>query len=635
MPALAGIIYPSSFNINKRIDNMLDSLQHRGKGTKEIFKHRNVVLGAHSDVKGYNKTRSVWLALDGTIFNQEEIIKDLEAENHSLNSHDLLPVLIKSYEVWGVDFVKKLNGPFLILLFDLSRQEVLLVRDRFGVKPLYWAHYNNHLIFASESKAILATGMVPRIPYKNAFASYLFFGFIPQDMTLIKEVNKLLPGHYLYSGLHQNLTIRSYWSFGEAAGTKIKTTEEEVASKLNDLLIQATKRRLVDEKEVGCFVLGGIGSAGICHYLNRLKGSDNTVMLTSSFENVNEEDLQASQEVANALKIRQENLVLKPQDLLENLIPIIWYLDEPIADPNIIATWNLVNKAKEIGVGSFSGMGSDELLAGNLRYVAHFYQESFPKEVSKFLRPSLKKVIVPILKIFNKKFALKILKNLFYDPGAMEYLKHNAIFDQKSISSISPNLAKTFFPETYLQNFYRYNLENKNPNSFLLLDAETMLTDRYLLQYERITGALGVNWKAPFLDKEVVDYLLTVPEELKIQNDNAALPLKKILQPIYPESYLSRSKKVRSNIFACYCQNAEFNEVFNLLSDGVLVESGLIDYNHLKKELLNSYLNPKRFQRLWAILILEIWFRLFFNRPIDKIPLDTSIKKFLSEQNNH
>lgn len=245
MPAIAGIVYEEALNKKASVENMLAILSHRGSGKPTIWSKDKISLGTYPTVAKLHFTHPHIVLFDGTLFNIPELQSLVKAPTESVE--ELISCL---YDTYKEKFPLLLNGPFAVAIYHTKSQELLLFRDRLGQKPLYWGVNNNTLVFASELKAMLASGEIPQKPDLEALSFYFSFGFIPQEKSPIAEVNKLLPGHYLRFTREKKLTIRPYWSYNSYLKNKTDQKQEE----LDALISDAVQLRVNDQKPFACFL---------------------------------------------------------------------------------------------------------------------------------------------------------------------------------------------------------------------------------------------------------------------------------------------------------------------------------------------------------------------------------------------
>lgn len=629
--AFAGIIYPDVLQVTDLVENMLHVLQHRAEGAHYVHTYKNFQLGCIGLRYTISPKKNHFLCLDGWIDN-ESALRDVlsELEPSAIFANDL-ELLLLAYKHWGNNFLGRLSGEFALMLLDQDRNILLLARDFIGKKPLYWYQDKRYFLFGSELKSLLATGIVPQTPAPDAIASYLFFGFTPQDMTPIKDVNKLLPAHYLIFSLNQGQQIHPYWSYSSFFLNRTHAHKSQIVKHINELLEENVRVRIPREGPLGCFVSGGLGSATIAYYVQRIAQEHPIQAFTEGFRGYSEEDINATKTVCRNLSIKQTIGEMTPSQFLEEYPKIVWFLDEPLSDPNVMATWGLAKNSSRFTKTVYSGMGSDELLAGHSRYTIAEREVALVNRLSLLPAGLVKHLLVPLYRIFYPSAAFAILKGYRTNPWQFEYLRHAALFDEPLLEEASPKLAGLFNPETFLNKFHHLPRIQSNVSSFLYFDVKTRLPDAFILQYERLTRACGLTWHTPFLGKSLVEYAASLPEPESLLESETASYLKPLVQDIFPESFTKRPKKTRKHLLSSWVEHQGVFDVFQLLLHGTLVETGLISQKWLSQQLVTSDQMRNAFPQLFALLNLEIWFKLFINRSITAFPPSISLKDLLQE----
>jgi asparagine synthase (glutamine-hydrolysing) len=631
MEGIAGVVYPDVFQVNHLIVPLMETLKDRGSAISDSYSFKHIELGSVGSKLCSNEKKTITLSFDGVIYNPKNLHKELLRSGVPLvktTPHDLV---LAAYSQWGIDFLKHLDGDFALAFLDQEKGRIILARDRIGKKPLYWFHDNHHFIFSSQLKAILATGTVPAAAALDALSSYLFFGYTPQDMTPIRSVNKLLPGHYLQFNFNGSKSIESYWSYSSYFQKTVSDQKNPTINHLNHLMLESVKARLPENRPVGCFLSGGLGSASVAYYMRKVLNDCQFSAFSVGFAGENDADMQAASEVAEKLDLLHYCEEIKPADFLTDLVKIIWYLDEPLADPNIIATWRLAKLAATKTHTVFSGMGSDELFAGHNRYTTQEQGLSTFGALSQFSMQFLRTMLIPLLNVVYKKGAFSLLRQSRTNPWQFDYLRQNALFSESELAKAAPRLAELFDPEVFLHKFHHLDRIKSTVSSFLYFDIKTRLPDCFILQYERLTAAHNLKWLTPFLDQHLMEYVASLAEPESLAENETASFLKAIIKPVFSTSFVQRPKKTRKTFLRSWLIDPEMRDIFLLLKRGTLVEAGLISNRWLQRQIDQLQTSPYAFKYLWAILVLEIWFRLFINRSIQSTPPNLSVKQLLIE----
>lgn len=623
MAGIAGIVYPDLLQTEQLIDRMLQSMQHRSP-QQEIYQNKNVQLGICGRKLAQHDKESIVL-VDGNIYNRQELCKILSLDD-KIETEALIAY---AYREWGEAFASQLRGEFAIAVFDLKKNFLLLIKDRLGNKPLYWYHDHHHFIFGSEIKSLLITGAVPPTPSSDGLAAYLSLGYIPQDMTPIQNINKLLPGHYLRYIINGYTSIHSYWSYSSFFLEKNQDDPKTSAQKLGHLLAESTQIRLPSSGKVGCFVAGGLGSSTVAYEASTLYPQSDLSIYSVGFQGQNDNDIKAVIKLNKKLNLQHIVDWVTPKNWLDDLVKIVWYLDEPMADPNILATWKMAQLASNNTPIVLAGAVSDELLAHNLHTTSQYHTRF------KWLAAQswMKHLIFPILKWIPRHEAYSWLKDSKTAPWQSEYLKTNALFDEENLALAAPELSGLFDPQIFLHKFHHLSRIQSKLGSFLYFDVKTRIPDLYLSQYERLTSAYHLDWRTPFLDSKIVEYLATCPQNEQFVEQHSSSFLKVILKDIYPSGLLQHPKDVQAGFLSPWTESSEIATIFECLNHSALVESGIISSSWLKEQMATPKLSRLSFSYLWSILILEIWFQLFVYRLTMKPP-SSSLLELLSETNN-
>jgi len=628
---IAGVLYPDILQVSDLVEPMLNTLRHRGGPTFEIHTYKNLQMGLCGSSIGMNDKKTCWLALDGAIENLHELAKEMRVQGRRVSEDNPADILVHAYEHWDMEFLDKINGDFAFALCDQVRGWIILARDRIGKKPLYWYQDNRYFMFASEIKALLSTGVVPQTAAEDAISAYLFFGYLPQDLTPIKDLSKILPGHYLHYKINGGKTISPYWSFSAQFEHRTTAHKNKLVNQLDQLLEESVRVRIPRDDNLGCFVSGGLGSATIANYVKKALPEKPFPAFSVGFKGQTDLDVLSAGEVAKDLKIPQIAQWITPSNMLDNIVQTAWYLDEPLADPNVVATARLADMAAGVTKTVFSGMGCDELLAGHSRYTSEEVGSHYFSRMMLIPTPVIRHFVAPLLNLIYKPAAFNIMRVLRTNPMQFEYLRHNALFDEKMLAVVSPKLAGIFDPDSFLHKFHHLHRIKSMVSSYLYFDSKTRLPDCFLLQYERLTTSRGLQWETPFLDRSIIEFTATLPEPETLSESETATYLKPLLRHVFSDLVVSRPKKTRREFLNPWVNNPNLQRCFELLEKGTLVETGIISQSWLKRQLQPETASPESFRELWAVLMLEVWYRLFINRPIQSSPPDMTLFELLSE----
>ena len=378
MCGLLGVVdYKKNLNTSL-FREMLNSLKHRGPDDEglEVFSldscsillgHRRLSIIDISS-NGHQPMFYEHLALvyNGEVYNFKDIRQDLISEGYSFDSNSDTEVILKSYHFWGIDCVERFRGMFAFAIYDSKQQEIIIFRDRAGVKPLYYSQTDNALIFSSELRPLL------NYPYFNkeidfeAVSSYLQFGYIHAPKTIFKSVQKLLPGHYLKYDIRSKILVKEcYWNINDFYENQV--AREDITAKLEATIIEAFNLRMIADVPVGVFLSGGIDSSLVAAIVQKYsKMPINT--FTIGFEDKKYDESNYAKEIAKYLGTNHTELICNKEDALAIITKLPKIFDEPFADSSAIPTVLVSELAKKQVSVVLSGDGGDELFCGYPSY---------------------------------------------------------------------------------------------------------------------------------------------------------------------------------------------------------------------------------------------------------------------------
>lgn len=627
MAGLGGIVYPDTFQVDNSLLRILNTLCHRGDNCK-IHTYKNIQVGICGG-ELWNKG-DVIVGIDGKLYQTQKLKALLLKEGYPSTVGSDTEFIYLAYQCWGASCFEHIEGDFAIFIFDQKTENVFAARDRIGKKPLYWYQDRHHVVFSSEIKGILATGIVPQTIDFHSFAAYFYLGYLPKDLSPIQDINKLLPGNYLHYAPNRTATVNSYWSYGEKFHRKIHDNVQVSTKRFEKMFQESISERIPSQKPLGCALSGGLGSSAVAYYLQKQVPKEDIYAYTVGFQDEYLEDMQAATEVSKILQLKHFREIITPQNLLNDLVQIIWYLDEPLADVNVIATWKLIGLSKPTHT-LFTGMASDELLAGHNRYTTEERKSSSYNKMVQSLMPMIKAFFLPLISIISKKRAFHMLQQTHTNPLHLEYLIQNALFTEKQISEAAPRLAKLFDPHIFLHRFYNISDITSTVASYLYFDVKTRLPNNYILQYDRLSCAQGISWQTPFLNTDIIEYLAGLPEPDELASKETFIILKNLLANAFPAPLINRPKKTRIDFLKTWVESTKLIKYFQKLSNGSLVELGLVSKSWIKKHTSTIEECGQNFRHLWAIFMLEIWCQIYINRPIKEYPPQITLQDLFEE----
>jgi len=575
-----------------------------------------------------NEDGSVWIVFNGEIYNHADIRKDLEARGHVYRTKSDTETIVHAYEEWGDECVHRFRGMFAFAIWDAPKRRLLLVRDRLGIKPLYWTRTGDTLLFASEIKAILASGLVAAQANHAVLPEVLSTRYTSGSDTLFKGIYKLLPGHRLVfdSG---NVDIAQYWDVpARGSHEPLAISHREAVARFRDLLEESVRLRLMADVPLGMFLSGGIDSSAIAALMARM--IDRPLQTFSvAFKQRAFNELEYAREVARAIGADSHEVVIDDADFFGALPKLVWHEDEPIAHTSSVALYFVSALARRQVTVVLTGEGSDELLAGYGKYLRLSLNwragTVYEKVVPRAVRASIANGIVPRLPGSIGRIAKRTFLAMERSPEAMFFDNFAAIRLAEQRSLLAPGIRGAASPEQ-AYGPSRACFDRPNGNSTLLdrllyADIKTYLVE-LLMKQDQMSMATSIESRVPFLDHKLVEFAARLPDALKLNGFTTKRVLREAMKGLIPESILSRPKMGFPVPFAAWTRGAWNAVARDVLLDSRSRERGIVDPAAVDR-LLRDHADGRTDggDRIWSLLNLELWHRTFIdNEGIQTLP---------------
>jgi len=552
---------------------------------------------------------SVVIVLNGEIYNFKEIRIELEEKGHHFLSNSDTEVVLKAYQQFGTDCLGRFIGMFSIAVYDVNLQKVFLIRDRPGVKPLYYYFANGCLLFASELKAFHQFPNFKKEIDDDAVSLYFKYGYVKAPYSIFKNTHKLLPGYFATVNLKdQSLQLTQYWNVLDYYNKPIIAIDEpEALDQLEALCTSAFQYRMVSDVPVGVFLSGGYDSsllAAILQKNNTSKISTFTIGFKDEFFN----EANHSKNVAKHLGTNHNEYYCTTKEAQEIIPSLPYFYDEPFGDSSAIPTILVSRFAREQVTVALSADGGDEIFAGYSRY----------DQLSRIIKAQKK------LPALVKKGSAKIILSF---PGVnMRYQKIAALLTQKNLLTTSDLISTHFLRHDLKKLIQKYPLDDiplnnvgSIPdygfiNTLLTADYKTYMPDDILTKVDRATMSVGLEGREPFLDHRIIEWAAQLPVELKYNNGNKKYLIKKLTHKYLPVEMMDRPKMGFGIPFGKWLRE----DLKPLLLATVNEESLSRQYILNKKYVLNlmdDYLAGKLKEdwQVWLIFIFMLWWKEWMN----------------------
>jgi asparagine synthase (glutamine-hydrolysing) len=620
---------PSNNGASEILRAMCERLTHRGPDSEGLMVSEGVALGMRrlavidlmtGEQPATSEDNRISVIFNGEIYNYKELRAGLQARGHQFRSQSDTEVLPHLYEEYGAKMLEHLNGMFAFALWDARAKRLLLARDRFGEKPLYWGIFKNQLLFASEPKALLAHPLVqPRLNLQS-LRQYLAFDYVPAPLSIYEGIYKLPAAHALTLEDGQ-VEINSYWQLSYKT-VESDFTEEAAGERLRELLFDAVRLRLMSDVPLGVLLSGGIDSSTIAALAARAS-TEAVKTFSVSFAESSFDESTYARRVAKFLGTDHYEERLSA-NLAANLVSEIGsWMDEPLSDPSLVPTYLLSRFTRRHVTVALSGDGSDELFAGYPMYRAHKLAETYAR-VPKALRSALIEPLVRHLPVKTKNLsfdykARRFISGADYEEVARHHIWFGSFTAKDQAQLLTAEVRRATNDDVYSE--ARRILDEECDAETLVermqcLDARLYLAGDILTKVDRASMTVSLEVRAPFLDHRIAEYAASLPVNYKLRGRNSKYILKRAVRGLVPSFVERRSKKGFGVPVAEWLKKTLRPLARDLLAPARLRRHGLFDPQYvarLQNEHERGVANHRKL--LWTLLMFELWHESFIETP--------------------
>ena len=634
---MCGIAGKLSFEQGRGVDpgliqRMCEVLAHRGPDDAAIWcdgpiglGHRRLSVIDLTDAGRQpmcNEDGSLWVVLNGEIYNFPELRHELEQQGYRFRTRTDTEVLLQLYHRDGVDCLHRLRGMFAFAIWDVRRRELFLARDRVGKKPLCYHADAHGITFASEIKAVLQDPEVDREPDPVAIHHYLTYQCVPAPLSAFSGVHKLLPGHYLLAR-DGRYTVQRYWKLSHRPKFAPRNAHERRALEVELLqrLDEATALRMASDVPIGAFLSGGVDSSAVVALMSD-RSSEPVRTFSIGFEDGDYNELAHARRVAAHFGADHTEFVVRA-NALEVLPQLVWHFDEPFADASAIPTWHLSRLAREHVTVVLNGDGGDESFAGYDRYVANQFAGRLaplrPVLGSRAFRRALD--LLPhgstsasarwrlkrfVEQLGREPHARNAAWLAHFDLGAKREL-YSAAFRQWAGERDAEEMLYARFREADADNF---------TDATLYADVTTYLPDTLLVKLDMMSMAHGLEARSPFLDHAFMEFAARLPVDMKLDGRNTKVALKRALRGVLPPDVLRR-RKMGFNAPVDRWLRRELKELsYDLLLSLRARGRGYFQPRFVERMLREHAQGTRNWHaQIWNLMMLESWHRMFVDEP--------------------
>ena len=613
------------------LHSMCETIVHRGPDSEGLWIDDRAALGMRrlsiidlktGDQPVFNCDRSVIVMMNGELYNYREVRADLEKLGHKFTTRSDTEILPHLYEEYGEDLVDHVNGMYAFSLWDTKAKRLIIARDRFGEKPLYYGVFDGKLIWASEPKALVAHPSVNVELDLNALRHYVSFDYVPAPMSIFKGVSKLPAAHMLVVE-NGDIRTRRYWdvswrgSNGGAPATSQSRKEESLsarADELRDLLSDAVRMRLVSDVPLGILLSGGIDSSTVAAFATQ-HATERVKTFSIGFEEDSFDESRFARRVAKHLNTEHYEDKLSAATAGDLIGDIGKWLDEPMSDGSLIPTYLLARFVRKYVTVALGGDGGDELFAGYPMYYAHGIAAKY-NAIPEFIRSGLIEPAVNALPVSTRNLSFDYkAKRFVRAAGFDDVTRHHSWF-----GSFSTDQHERLFTREVLDStdadIYRSVRElvdasdaRSTVQRMQYADINFYLAEDILTKVDRAAMAVSLETRAPFLDPRVAQFAASIPVEYKLRGKSGKVVLKEAMKDLLPHDILHRPKKGFGIPIAEWLKGRLNSLMHDMLSSDRVRSQGLFNADYVQK-LISEHESgaASHHKELWTLLVFQLWF---------------------------
>jgi len=604
-----------------------NTMIHRGPDGEGIYSDAQIGLGMRRlsiiDLDGgYQPFRDsddeIIVFANGEIYNYRNLRTDLQAAGHIFRSESDCETILWGYLEWGLDsLLNQLNGMYAFAIWDKRHERLIVARDRLGIKPVYYHIDEQAFSFASEAKSLLGFGISARLNH-SVIPAYLSLGYVPAPRTLFAGVNKLPVAGVAVIERGQ-LTIRNYWQ--PPHDVIYGLSESDWTDRIQTQLDRSVAMQMVSDVPLGAFLSGGIDSSAVVAMMSRhtnLPVKTYSIGFDGDAASQYYNELPFARQVATQYRTDHHEIIVRPE--LAKLLPeLIWHLDEPMADSAFLTTFLVSKFARQEVTVILSGVGGDELFGGYRRYLGeHYavYYQRLPSVARSVLRAIAGRL--PADRHNRWLDMARLVRGFILSadlPFEQRYRSYIQVFADEHIRALSvknsyeEKTQKDAVTEAFSQSSGKDLL-----NRLLCVDCLTQLPDDLLLLTDKMSMAVSLECRVPFLDHELVELAAGIPSELKMHCGNLKYLLKKALHGILSDNILYRKKRGFGAPMGAWLRSQLLPMMQSILSPESVASRGLFRPEAVES-LIQAHLNKQAdyTDHLQSLLNLEIWCRLYID----------------------
>jgi asparagine synthase (glutamine-hydrolysing) len=635
------------------LHSMCETIVHRGPDSEGLWIDDQAALGMRrlsiidlktGDQPVFSCDRSVIVMMNGELYNYREVRADLEKRGHTFTTNSDTEILPHLYEEYGEALVDHLNGMFALSLWDSRKKKLIIARDRFGEKPLYYGVFDSKLIWASEPKAMLAHPSVTSELDLNALRHYVSFDYVPAPMSIYKGVSKL-PAAQMLVVENGEIRTRRYWDLSWTSGAQSSPPYEggvaealrgrggslnvngrntlatarvsafgDAATELRELLSDAVRMRLVSDVPLGILLSGGIDSSTVAAFATQ-HATEKVKTFSIGFEEDSFDESKYARQVATHLGTEHYEDKLSAETAGDLIGEIGKWLDEPMSDGSLIPTYLLAQFVRKHVTVALGGDGGDELFAGYPMYYGHSVAAKY-RAIPAFIRSGLIEPLVNAMPVSTNNLSFDYRAKRFVRAAKFDDIaRHHSWFGSFSTDQHGQLFTRDVLAATDADIYrdVRQLVDASDARSVVermqYADINYYLAEDILTKVDRAAMAVSLETRAPFLDPRVGQFAASIPVEYKLKGKRGKIILKEAMKDLLPHEILHRPKKGFGIPIAEWLKGRLNPLMHDMLSAERLKSQGLFEAEYLQKLIREHETGAaSHHKELWTLLVFQLWF---------------------------
>lgn len=599
---------------------MCETIVHRGPDSEGLWMDDTAALGMRrlsiidlhtGDQPVFNADRTVIAMQNGELYNYREVRVELEKKGHKFTTQSDTEIIPHLYDEYGEDLVDHLNGMFAIALWDSRKKKLILARDRFGEKPLYYGAFGGKLLYASEPKAILAHPAVHAELDPEALRRYLSYDYIPAPRSIYKGIAKLPAGHILTveKGV---IKTRCYWYLSFSKNGH-KPTIDEAAADLRGLLSDAVRMRLVSDVPLGILLSGGVDSSTVAAFAVR-HATDKVKTFSIGFEEDSFDESKYARQVSEHLGTEHYEAKLSVETAADLISDIGDWLDEPLSDGSLIPTYMLARFVRKHVTVALGGDGGDELFAGYPTYYGHkvaaAYQVVPPLIRSAFIEPVVRRLPVSTRNLSFEFRAKRFVRSSSFDPIERHHSWFGSFTRAEQARLLTGDQNGDIYAEA--RDMLAASDARNTIEQMQLLDINFYMAEDILTKVDRAAMSVSLETRAPFLDPRIGQFAASLPVDYKLRGRQGKYILKRAMTGMLPDNILHRSKKGFGIPIAEWLKGRLNPLMHDMLAERRLKEQGLFNPTYVSQLIAEHETGrASNHKQLWTLLVFQLWYDRF------------------------